>query len=520
MDCYNQDFVPQPNLGKTQITIMYTNDLHGDVVRIGRLVSAQRYFAGQNKRTINLTLAGGDLYLGKNKARNNAVTKILNMSKIEYSAPGNHELDGGSDYFAYNIKRAKFKFIGTNLLIPQGNKLNRCLKDKKLVRSHIVLKNGTKFALLGVAPSDKDIGTLDTKNKISALSLDETIQALNNEAKKLEEQGIDKIILLSHEGYGEQGDLKIAHETEGIDIIIGGHTHTTLDGAKESGNLKNLLYSKRCEPVIITQAGSDNANVGYLDVLFDSKGVLIKENIKNKIVSLDNYESEKNADKILKKAIGENEIIAEVDTPFIPVLENEEREMENPSANILTDGMLRRGEQAGAEVALINAPSMKSSQVSGILTKYDVMYRMLPYNDNVIILPLSEEQFVNLLNLQAQTINSNGSSQMLHCAGMKYTISRKDAASGKICVKDIYIKDKNGKFSRKIDAQNPLKDKYVICALNDYLLKESRLKSVFENIHQKSPIIVGREQEIFIEQVKMNNKFKAVRDGRIIVEEL
>lgn len=89
--------------------------------------------------------------------------------------------------------------------------------------------------------------------------------------------------MLSHEGYGEQGDLKIARETEGIDIIIGGHTHTTLDGAKESGNLKNLLYSKRCEPVIITQAGSDNANVGYLDVLFDSKGVLIKENIKIKL---------------------------------------------------------------------------------------------------------------------------------------------------------------------------------------------------------------------------------------------
>lgn len=155
MDYCNQDFMPQPNLGKTQITIMYTNDLHGDVVRIGRFTSAQKCFSGQNKKSTSLTLAGGDLYLGSDKARNNAVTKILNMSKVEYTAPGNHEFDGGSDFLAYLLKKTKFKVVGTNLVIPKGNSLNKFLKNKKLVRSHIVMKNGTKFAILGAAPSDK-----------------------------------------------------------------------------------------------------------------------------------------------------------------------------------------------------------------------------------------------------------------------------------------------------------------------------------------------------------------------------
>lgn len=518
MDYCNQDFIPQPDLGKTQITIMYTNDLHGDVVRIGRLTSAQKCFSGQNKKTTNLTLAGGDLYLGSDKARNNAVTKILNMTKVEYTAPGNHEFDGGSDFLAYLLNKTKFKVVGTNLVIPQGNSLNKFLKNKKLVRSHVVMKNGTKFAILGAAPSDKDIGTIDKENKVSSMSLDDTIKALNAETKKLEAQGIDKIILLSHEGYGEKGDLKIARETEGIDIIIGGHTHTTLNGVSEKGNLKNLMYSKRCEPVIITQAGSDDANVGYLDVLFDSKGVLIKDKIKNKLVSLDNYESSPKADKVLKNAIGANEIIAEIETPFIPKAENEERGMENPVADILTDGMLRRGQKEGAEVALINAPSMKSSRVSDSLTKYDVQYRMLPYNDDIFIVPLTEKQFVDMLNIQARTILID--SQMLHCAGMKYTVSQKDAKAGKVCVKDIYIKDKYGKFSRKINSKNPSTTKVIVCALNSYLLKESRLKPVFSGISDLNYKSVGKEQEIFIEQVKMNGKFKAVKDGRLTVEEL
>ncbi|MBQ2643945.1 bifunctional metallophosphatase/5'-nucleotidase, partial [bacterium] len=455
-----------------------------------------------------------------NQKRNDAVNKILNISKLEYSAIGNHELDGGSAYFAHNIDNAKFKFIGTNLVVPSKNPLNKYLKNKKLVRSHIVMKNGTKFALLGVSPSDKDIGTLDKKNKVSAMSLDDTIKAINNEAKKLEAQGIDKIILLSHEGYGENGDLKIAKETQGIDIIIGGHTHTVIDGVNENGNTKNLIYSKRCEPVIITQAGSDNSYVGYLDVLFDNKGILVKDKIKNKLVSLDNYESSKKANKILKKAIGENEIISEVEIPFIPKMENEEREMENPTADYLLDGMLRRGQKFDAEVALINAPSMKSSRVSNVLTKYDVCYRMLPYNDNVVVVNLSEKQFVDLLNLQAKTVITDGGSQMLHCAGMKYTISRKNAKDGKICVSDIYIKDKNGHFSRQIDAQKPDNKKYVKCAINNYLLKESRLQPVFKNIKEEKLPVVGKEQEIFIEQVKNSGSFKAVKDGRITVETL
>ncbi|MCR5260844.1 MAG: 5'-nucleotidase C-terminal domain-containing protein [Candidatus Gastranaerophilales bacterium] len=520
MDYQHQDFIPQPNKTETQITILYTNDMHGDVVRIGRYTTAQKKFAKQNRKTTKLTLAGGDLYLGKNEDRNDAITKILNLSKLEYSAIGNHELDGGSEFFEENIEKAKYKFIGTNLVVPPKNPLNKCLKNKTLVRSHVVMKNGTKFALLGVSPSDKPIGNLDKKNKVSAMSLEDTIKAINAEAEKLEKQGVDKIILLSHEGYWEDGDLRIARETQGIDIIIGGHTHTVIDGVNKDGKTKNLISSKRCEPVIITQAGSDNAYVGYLDVLFDKKGVLIEDKIKNKLVSLDGYKSDKKVNRILKKAVGENEIIAEVQIPFIPTQENEEREMENPSANYLLDGMLRRGQKYGAEVSLINAPSMKSSRVGDTLTKYDVCYRMIPYNDKLLVIDLTEKQFVDLLNSQAQTIVSNGGSQMLHCAGMRYTISRKAAKDGKICVKNIEIKDKNGNFTRKINSLKPDKSKTVRCVINDYLMKEERLLPIFKGINEKKLQVVGKEQEVFIEQVKMDGSFKAKRDGRITVEEL
>ncbi|MBQ2645332.1 hypothetical protein IJG14_07170, partial [bacterium] len=67
MDYQHQDFIPQFPKTQTQITILYTNDMHGDVVNIGKFTTAQKYFEKQNKKTTKLTLGGGDLYLGMNQ---------------------------------------------------------------------------------------------------------------------------------------------------------------------------------------------------------------------------------------------------------------------------------------------------------------------------------------------------------------------------------------------------------------------------------------------------------------------
>ena len=69
----------------------------------------------------------------------------------------------------------------------------------------------------------------------TAMSKEDTLKALQKEIDKFEKQGINKIILLSHAGFHDEQE--IAKNTEGIDIIIGGHFHNLLKGVTENQNL-------------------------------------------------------------------------------------------------------------------------------------------------------------------------------------------------------------------------------------------------------------------------------------------
>ena len=516
IDYTSQDFIPQQNNGQTQLTVFYINDTHGDVNGVSKLKTAHDDFRNKNRHKTFLTLGAGDLYLGTDDKRNSAMTRIYNSINLDYNTAGNHEYDAGSDKYAELMKEAKFRTVVSNIKFSENNKLSERLKDKKLVKSDVCLRNGTKFGILGVSPSDTPIDSASVY-KTEVLNLEDTIKILNEQAEILEANGVDKIILLSHSGYG--ADLKIAKETKGIDIIIGGHTHDELNGAKKDGEKQNLVYSKRCEPVIITQAGKNNTNAGYLDVLFNSKGVLEEKSINNKLIKLAPYKNSKQTENILKKALGKNEEIVKVTVPFVPESEDDERKAENPVGDILADGMLRRGAYYGAEVAFFNSPSMKSSEIKDIIKTYDIRFRMLPYDDEVIFAPLSEKQFVELLDTEAKTVLTKDHSQLLQCGGMKYTVNTEKAKNGKICVENISILDENGKITRTVDSENPDEQKKVYCVMNKYLFAEDNVKDIFKSIPEEDRIYIGNQQEIFTDQLLLKGELKAVRDGRIIIKQ-
>ena len=81
---------------------------------------------------------------------------------------------------------------------------------------------------------------------------EQTIKELQEEVAKLQQQGVNKIILLSHEG--NTVEKEIAQRVTGIDVILGGHSHDLIEGVTPG---ENLFYSPSGEPVVITQAGRD-----------------------------------------------------------------------------------------------------------------------------------------------------------------------------------------------------------------------------------------------------------------------
>lgn len=513
----------------TQLDAIYINDVHGELIKYGKFVS---YLAEHLNNKKSLVSASGDMYIGKNERRNHAMTQLMNLSNVDIFTLGNHEFDNGSAALARQLKKAKFKTIITNMDIPNGNPLTD-LKNDKLFSSAIIEKDGEKYGIIGAAPIEVNLGLFDKTDAVTVLDPEKTVQALNAEVKKLESQGINKIILISHLGYfGDGGDLNIAQKTEGIDVILGGHTHLLIEGTqrsdKDKTHLKNLVMSKRDEPVIIVQAGGLGEYIGHLKVLFDEKGIIATKNDLapiNDIFTLEEFQNlpktpyDELIDKINTKALGKNEIVATVKTPFVSSGTTEERNTENPTANLLTDAVYDKVKNKNVEVVLLHSPDVRGG-LENQITTCRIKYSMLPFNGDFYYIELSEKDFVKLLNTEAMTSILTDNSQIIQCKGMSYTVDKTiqnpdyDKA---ICIKDIVIKSND--TNRVIDPANPNPDNTIKCAVAGYMFLDKRTKDILANGKNKQ--FIGKEQDILIKYLKKQKTVNPVREGRVkVIEKL
>ena len=181
--------------------------------------------------------------------------------------------------FNYHLQK-KYKLLGLNLNPTKDNPIHNYIE-----KSYVQEINGHKYGIIGLVPPDLHIH-VKLQDHLKDLNIEQdfkkSIPEVQKEVDKLQAQGINKIIVLSHSGYRQ--DVQLAKNVKGIDVILGAHTHTLLEGIEEN---KNLFYSSTGEPIIITQAGRDGKNFGVLNVEFDKNGVITK--VQNNIGTTDQY---------------------------------------------------------------------------------------------------------------------------------------------------------------------------------------------------------------------------------------
>lgn len=511
------------------LNIYYINDTHGELVNLGKLITELNKIKKSVNPETTLISTQGDMYIGRNHKRNVAMTKLLNISGVELFTLGNHEFDDGSLQLSKELAKGKFVTLMTNMDIPDGNPLNTLKNQNKLFSSYVMTKNGEKYGFIGAAPIGVNLGLFDKDNQVSVYSTQKTIDALNNEVEKLEKIGVNKIILVSHLGYfGDGGDLNIAKNTKGIDVILGGHTHLEIDGVQKQDvdktHLTNLVSSKRGEPVVIVQTCGMGKDIGNLKVSFDTNGVILtdskKDTISNNHIRIDkNAKTDKNIEKIVEKALGANKVVAVAKTPFVSSGTTEERNLENPTANLLCDAAFEAAKGKNPDVVLVHSPTVRGGLV-GEITTYQVKYSMLPFNGQMFYAELTEKDFVDLLNTEALTSMTTDNSQMIQVHGMKYVVDKtvkNPQNPDTICVKDIVFVDKNNNVVRKINSNNPSEKDIVKCVVAGYLFLDKRTKLILQNA--KNVQLVGKEQDIVLKYLKKHKSIDAVREGRVTVIE-
>ena len=185
--------------------------------------------------------------------------ELMNALGYQIGTIGNHEFDNGVDALAQMYSHANFDIVNANYDV---SKTALASKVKPYVIKEI---DGVKVGFIGLGVNPESL--IEKKNFKDVVYLD-PIETANKTASELKAKGTDIIVVLSHIGFEEPGeapdDTKLAEQSENIDVIIGGHTHTLLPTAKK---IKNRLG----KDVIIGQTGKSGLNVGIIELIIEKE---------------------------------------------------------------------------------------------------------------------------------------------------------------------------------------------------------------------------------------------------------
>jgi len=258
---------------KTKLVILHTNDTHSNIDPFPANHAKYPNMGGVSARAAKiqqiraeedlvLLLDAGDIFQGTpyfNKFK--GVLEMKSMAEMGYDAAtlGNHDFDIGMEGFKTAKQHAPFPVVNANYDLS-------ATPLKHEIKQHVILKKGKlKIGVFGVGIS---LEGLVAEANTAGMVYKDPIAAAKEQVKLLQQEHCDLIICLSHLGFeypsDKVSDRVLAASTEGIDLIIGGHTHTFLE---KPVVLKNAVG----EDVVVNQVGYGGLYLGRIDLEF-SKG--------------------------------------------------------------------------------------------------------------------------------------------------------------------------------------------------------------------------------------------------------
>ncbi len=375
------------------ITILHTNDFHARFEPISRFDSGcsvednaeGKCFGGSARlvtaldaakaRTNNwLLVDGGDQFQGTlfyTYYKGKVAAEMMNKMGYDAMTVGNHEFDDGPEVLRDFVNAVEFPILMSNADIS-GEPL---LKDV-IQKSVVIEKGGEKIGLIGLTPQD----TVDLASPGPNVIFTEPSGAVQAEVDRLTEEGVNKIIVLSHSGY--VADQRIAEAVTGVDVIVGGHSNTLLSNSAEGAVGP---YPTVVNGVQIVQAYAYGKYLGELNVTFDDEGNVTETS--GDLVVLDGTVAEDGTtkDRIAELAVPLEEIRQKVVAEAAAPIEGDRaicRVEECPMGNLVADAMLERVKDQGIQVAFANSGGIRASIDAGPVTMGEVL-TVLPFQNTL-----------------------------------------------------------------------------------------------------------------------------------------
>jgi 5'-nucleotidase/UDP-sugar diphosphatase len=400
---------------------------------------------------------------------------VLNIMKLDAMAVGNHEFYKPLNVLEKQIKESNFNFLMANVKYKNGEYIANPYVIKEI--------DGHKFCIFGLL-------TTYTALKISKDMQDQLSFEEPNAVAKNITASFPKgcfIIALSHLGLNKDlenyGDLELAKKNPNIDLILGGHTHLTLDPPLKRGN------------ALIVHSGFEAKGVGRLDLELNGNKIT---NYKYEYIPIDE-EAKNGAEDPRFKALLK-QYMAKV-SPYldkkiassrIALSKSKVREKETAIGDLIADSMLEKGK---CDIAIMNAGNIRSELPEGILRVRDA-YKVYPATKTIVVSQVKLGELMEILKQGYFNQIRKDKPRFLQIAGIRIKIKNK-----KIDIKQIQGKD-----------PDPNK-KYSLCT-DDLVASGGNGVTFMEKISDKTDTGYNIRDAV-VDKIKKEADLNYKTDGRI-----
>ncbi len=356
-----------------KITIVHTNDTHarieeGKYAGMGLAKVATKVAELRAENPNLLLLDAGDTFHGQTIAtlvKGESITKVMNTMAYDVMTAGNHDFNYGQERLVELDGMTNFPVLAANVKKADGSRLLSPYVIKEVA--------GLKVGIFGLASPETTYKT--HPNNVKGLTFTDPVEESKAMVAELKDQ-TDIIIALAHIGIDEETIVKsthIAEQVEGIDLIVDGHSHTTLD----EGMLVN--------GTLIVQAGEHDKALGIVDLeITDGAVSTVKARLFTKDEAAELAEDEAVL-SVITEVKAANEVITSVEvgtaTFNLDGDRGQVRAGETNLGNLITDAMIA---ETGADIAFTNGGGIRSSIEPGTITKGDVI-TVLPFGNYVVV---------------------------------------------------------------------------------------------------------------------------------------
>lgn len=483
-------------MGQKKFTILHSNDMHGDFLAemrageknlIGGLALLSGYINKVRKEEENvLFVISGDMLQGSlidSEYKGASTIELMNYLAPDVVALGNHEFDYGLPHLLFLEKMANFPIVNANLYIKKQN--------KRLMKPHLIIrKAGFDMLFTGII-TEKVMDSIRSDPLISSfVTLEEASHEVGKIINSYKDDDIDLTILLTHIGFDSDLELAGLLKSEwGVDLIIGGHSHTILD---KPAKVKDIL---------ITQAGVGTNQIGRYDILVDDDTNRIID-YRWQLIPID--------DKIAEPDYALSDYIEsyskEVDHKYNAILcklavghTHPQREVETSLGNLFSDAL---AEAAECDVMLVGSGSIRSPVLGPVVTLNDLL-TCFPFNEAITRHTITGDQLNRIFTHIMRRENRNGE-------GECYQVNDR--------VRAIYHEDKTKLASLKINGQEVNPEKIYTISMQDYHKKnaENNLNITQEELHAKRFKLVSTSTfDVLEEYLKRNQNVYRRVEGRL-----